>query len=548
MSKRRNVKRKLSDEDAAPTEVTADLATGSKPVEAVAEETDVQKDDNALEEANDGLTDYERQRKALMQKNLERMHQLQLPALAASIAPPASQGPKISKNRSLPSNKKTKAPAPPARQSMRVRGVAADPALAAGILRESLGGFVELAAGLGAAKAAADALAPPKPAGRHPQGPLEFKSEGSDSETSDTAFLESLRSLAAMKHEKVASSAGIEPGGVIKVKDVGSLTLREADVAKVTRDGVTGMAFHPSTSLGLLLMAADKKGNVALWKVDSKEDEEGQLLSFPIHSEYVSAVRWLGSESQYMLATSSYDGSVRVLDVNAGMYNLVPGLPKDIEISAMDATTCGGSIFVGSNGGELLHLDIRSGEKKGKVLQVHEKRTNSIHLEPRDGNLLTTSSSDSQVKVWDIRKWGPTPVITLSHKKSCHAAFFAPDGSQRILSTSFDDTLGVSTGNSGSKSLSIKHDNQTGRWVVPFRAVWGPEGSSWAAVGCMKRGVDIFCTETGRQLTTLRNDLMTAIPSRLCVHASSPVLAAATSSDLTDLSVTECFDNNINCT
>jgi hypothetical protein len=35
------------------------------------------------------------------------------------------------------------------------------------------------------------------------------------------------------------------------------------------------MAFHPSISLGLLLVAADKKGNVALWKADSKEDEEG---------------------------------------------------------------------------------------------------------------------------------------------------------------------------------------------------------------------------------------------------------------------------------
>jgi hypothetical protein len=34
------------------------------------------------------------------------------------------------------------------------------------------------------------------------------------------------------------------------------------------------------------------------------------------------------------------------------------------------------------------------------------------------------------VKVWDLRKWGPTPVLTLGHKKSCHAAFFAPDGSQ----------------------------------------------------------------------------------------------------------------------
>jgi hypothetical protein len=72
---------------------------GSEP----AAETDELTDNNVKErETNDGLTDYERQRMELMQKNLERMHQLQLPALAAGIAPP-----KISKNRSLPSVKKT---------------------------------------------------------------------------------------------------------------------------------------------------------------------------------------------------------------------------------------------------------------------------------------------------------------------------------------------------------------------------------------------------------------------------------------------------------
>ena len=44
--------------------------------------------DQPFDEPGDsGLTDYERQRLELMRKNLDRMHDLQLPALAASLPP-----------------------------------------------------------------------------------------------------------------------------------------------------------------------------------------------------------------------------------------------------------------------------------------------------------------------------------------------------------------------------------------------------------------------------------------------------------------------------
>lgn len=48
-------------------------------------------------------------------------------------------------------------------------------------------------------------------------------------------------------------------------------------------------------------------------------------------------------------------------------------------------------------------------------------------------------------------------------------------GSRRVASTSFDDTVRVWDGGAGLAPLMrAKHDNQTGRWVHPFRAVWGP--------------------------------------------------------------------------
>ena len=62
-------------------------------------------------------------------------------------------------------------------------------------------------------------------------------------------------------------------------------------------------------------------------------------------------------------------------------------------------------------------------------------------------------------------------------------------GSQRVLSTSRDDTLRVWDAKQDMQQLaSMKHYNNTGRWVVPFRAVWGP-ASDTVICGSMKRTV-----------------------------------------------------------
>lgn len=75
-----------------------------------------------------------------------------------------------------------------------------------------------------------------------------------------------------------------------------------------------------------------------------------------------------------------------------------------------------------------------------------------------------------------------------SCKASLHITAFAA-GSQRVLSTSRDDTLRVWDAKQDMQQLaSMKHYNNTGRWVVPFRAVWGP-ASDTVICGSMKRTV-----------------------------------------------------------
>lgn len=76
----------------------------------------------------------------------------------------------------------------------------------------------------------------------------------------------------------------------------------------------------------------------------------------------------------------------------------------------------------------------------------------------------------------------------------------------------------------------MKHNNNTGRWITPFRPAWGP-GSDCIMVGDMKRGVAVFDATTGQHTALMSSEYMTAIPSRLAVHPSGAhVMAAATSS------------------
>lgn len=156
-------------------------------------------------------------------------------------------------------------------------------------------------------------------------------------------------------------------------------------------------------------------------------------------------------------------------------------------------------------------------------------------------------------QVWDVRKLTaggkrPAPLSVLRHSKSSQGAAWCPDGSGRLLSVCFDDTLrvwGPPGGASGDKAaagggagivqrLGVKHNTQTGRWVIPFRpAWWGPDT---LLCGDMKRGVAAYDAATGARLGALAGDALTAIPSRLAAwgggggEGGAPMLAAATSS------------------
>jgi hypothetical protein len=97
----------------------------------------------------------------------------------------------------------------------------------------------------------------------------------------------------------------------------------DRNVAKICPDRIYSMAVHPSCR-DLIVCGGDKSGHVGIWKTAdtnataSSEENENSVHLFKPHSGAVCALQWTGSSSSQScsnLMTASYDGTIRLLDV-----------------------------------------------------------------------------------------------------------------------------------------------------------------------------------------------------------------------------------------
>lgn len=120
--------------------------------------------------------------------------------------------------------------------------------------------------------------------------------------------------------------------------------------------------------------------------------------------------------------------------------------------------------------GEIGAKDLRQGRSKASVYEASEKKLNTVHVNPIDPNYLVTAGLDRIVRIFDIRnlKKEAEPLKSFEHGKSVNSAYWDPVFGKDIVSTSFDDTLGLwkdSLGDS-SRHIIIKHNNNTGTFFI----------------------------------------------------------------------------------
>ena len=180
-------------------------------------------------------------------------------------------------------------------------------------------------------------------------------------------------------------------------------------VAKVVPDRIYGIAVHPAMD-GVVVAAGDKVGHVGIWNVDAssslgavnndhdkkKTTTNDGVHLFRFHSGAASCLEW----TQNALFSASYDGTVRVFDVEAEKFSQVfatyddtaefagrLGAGMDIgykywtQYATIDnrfsTEQC---FFLSTSVGTVMHVDLRVGEQGRVTFHEHwsEKKINTV--------------------------------------------------------------------------------------------------------------------------------------------------------------------------
>ena len=134
--------------------------------------------------------------------------------------------------------------------------------------------------------------------------------------------------------------------------------------------------------------------------------------------------------------TSSYDGFIRLMDVEEETFNMI--YTSDFQIfSISQVPNDHNSLYCGEGTGILKAWDERAGKVSGSWV-LHEDRINTIDFNPQNTNSIATSSTDGTACIWDLRsinkrrsinKGQPESLKKVQHLRAVHSAFFAPSGS-----------------------------------------------------------------------------------------------------------------------
>eukprot|EP00043_Microstomoeca_roanoka_P003319 m.43234 g.43234 ORF g.43234 m.43234 type:complete len:657 (-) comp12012_c0_seq2:40-2010(-) len=494
------------------------------PIVDSAESEEEDDDDEAQEEepgddsdAASDISDYEAQRLRNIQRNAELLTMLNLqPASTEVLATPSEQEREKQRHQKKASKPKKKSPSLPMRpRSRRLQGLDVE------------GNPLPLAETTAAQTAAAEReWTPPEGDIDALQGPLDDELEDETKATRQWV-LDTIKGYGHLKTKVGACSSS-------KLR---RLRLKESAVAKVVPERIFSIAFLPMADR-ILVMAGDKTGHVGIF--DPRLETDNATVSFRPHVRPVSSIH-VNPHNTQEIYTSAYEGVVRCWRPDKGVFaeQLVFG-EDDAMLSYVDIDFDKKSIYGCHSDGVLSISDLRARSASGSHrLTLHDRKVSHCHVNPCDSNYIATSSLDKTVCVWDVRTLSASkrkcqPVTEGSHGLSISSVYFSPKTGNRLLTTGHDDRIKVWT-NVTSKLIceqNIVHNNNTGRWLTNFKAVWDPKCEDYFAVGLMgrPRAIQIFDSTTGANILNCSAEAMNSVTSLHAFHPTLNALAGGNSS------------------
>ncbi|XP_066184241.1 WD repeat-containing protein 76 [Sylvia atricapilla] len=313
-----------------------------------------------------------------------------------------------------------------------------------------------------------------------------------------------------------------------------SMVLSEENVRKVVKARVCSMAIHPSEST-ILVAAGDKWGHIGLWNV-SCGAEEGAHIFIP-HRFQVNCMHFSPCNPAQLLSLGN--DTLRCGDVTKAVFDEI--CRSEDTFSCFDFLEENGCTAIVSHwDGDVAVVDRRTpGLSSELSVDIGFSRTRTVHVHPVNRHYFLAAGS-VDVCVFDVRYLkakGNKPLSSLTgHTKSVASAYFSPVTGSRVVTVCADDKLRVYDTTSLSPTVtvlsSIRHNNNTGRWLTRFRAIWDPKQEHCFLVGSMAqpRQIQLF-QDTGNLLHTFCNmELLSSVCSINVVHPSQNILVGGNSS------------------
>ncbi|XP_061232569.1 WD repeat-containing protein 76 [Neopsephotus bourkii] len=315
-----------------------------------------------------------------------------------------------------------------------------------------------------------------------------------------------------------------------------SMVLSEDSIKKVVKYRVCSAAIHPSESI-IFVAAGDRCGQIGLWNVSCKAQEEAHV--FTAHNDPVNCMEFSPFNPAHLLSVSN--GSLRCGDVTRAVFDEIYRTEDEVNLSSFDFLDDNASTaIVGHWDGDVSVVDRRTpGTSPELSANIGFTRTRTVHVHPVNKQYFIAAGS-TDVCVYDVRYLTARlnkPVSSLrGHTRSVASAYFSPVTGSRVVTVCADNKLRVYDTTSLSPTITalstVSHNNNTGRWLTRFRAVWDPKQEHCFVVGSMAhpRQIKVF-QDSGKLLHSFSNlDCLGSVCSINVCHPTRNILVGGNGS------------------